>query len=130
MKLIIAGSRSLKDSKLIDKAIAYAGIKTEDIDEVISGEAPGIDTLGKNWAKARGIHVEPFPADWENLKVKPCIVGENQYGKYNKLAGFNRNQKMAEYADKLLAITNGSSGTADMIERMEKLGKQYWVYEI
>jgi len=58
------------------------------------------------------------------------VVKENKYGKYNALAGFNRNQQMAEYADVLIAIIkNNSSGTRDMIDRMNKLNKKVYVYD-
>jgi hypothetical protein len=49
------------------------------------------------------------------------VVKENKFGKYNAMAGFQRNEEMALYADALIAITNGSPGTANMIE----LARQY-----
>ena len=75
--------------------------------------------------------IHSLPHDWKNIDVPIVVVKENKYGKYNALAGFNRNQQMAEYADVLIAIIkNNSSGTRDMIERMNKLNKKVYVLEV
>ena len=130
MKCIIAGSRNITDRTLIDKAINASGWVNE-IDEVVSGKASGVDTLGEMWADTHNITIKSFPADWKNIDVPIVVVKENKYGKYNALAGFNRNQQMAEYADALIAIIkNNSSGTRDMIERMNKLNKKVYVLEV
>lgn len=131
MKLIIAGSRDITDPKILIKALAYAKISPQDVTEVVCGMAPGSDTLGKNWAEFNDIPVKQFPAEWNDLKSKPLYIKKGKYGEYNALAGFVRNQKMAEYADELLALwQNESPGTADMIDRMKKLNKPYAVYEV
>lgn len=131
IKLIIAGSRSINDYKLIDKAIAFAEIDITRIKEVVSGGARGIDSLAKKWAENNGIKVKVMQANWSDLDEEPCIVRKNQYGKYNALAGINRNRQMADYADALLAIWDGESkGTNHMIECMTKLEKESWVYEL
>jgi hypothetical protein len=58
-------------------------------------------------------------------------IGQNSFGKkYWKRAGAFRNQQMADYADALIAITNGSSGTADMIERAKKKGLTIFIKEL
>ena len=108
MRLIIAGSRHLSlDVEGIQAFINYLGI--ENITEVVCGKAKGIDTSGELWAKANGIPVQPFPAEWD------------QYG---KAAGHIRNKAMAEYGDELLIIWNQKSrGSANMIQNMDKLGK-------
>lgn len=131
MKLIIAGSRSIHSYKLIDRAIKFAGIDIDQITEVVSGCAPGIDSLAIKWAENHDIKVKKFPADWKNIKTKPCKIKQNKYGKYNALAGLNRNKDMQKYADALLAIWDGvSMGTSHMIECMQELDKKYWVYEL
>ena len=131
MKLIIAGSRNINEYNLINKAIAFAGIDVEDITEIVSGCAKGIDSLAVAWAKNHGIPVCKMPADWSNLEADPCLVKTNQYGDYNALAGLVRNKEMGQYADALLAIWDGESrGTKQMIEYMEELSKQFWVYEL
>jgi len=131
-KLIIVGSRTISDMKVLEKAISFFKIKIEDIEEVISGTAYGVDKLGEWFAEKYNIPVKQFPAKWNDLETKPVFIKENQHGPYNCLAGIVRNREMAKYGDKLLAImvSEGSSGTENMIEEMEKLGKPVDVYEV
>ena len=119
LKVIIAGSRTITDLSLVYKTIEDSGFE---IDIVVSGCAKGIDSLGELWAEENGIVVKKFPADWKDLITPPVKIKTNGYGQYNALAGFARNQKMADYADALIAITTGSPGTRDMIERANKAG--------
>ena len=140
MRVIIAGGRDFSDYNLLDKQInkifkqlsdegyltGYIENDTTDI-EIISGTANGADKLGEKFAQDYGIRVKRFPADWNNLDTKPCIIKTNQYGKYNVLAGHNRNERMAKYASKddelgvLIAFWDGkSTGTKNMIKLAEK----------
>lgn len=90
-------------------AIDAAIRKHHKVTEVVSGGAMGADSLGEAWANRRDKPITRFPADW------------NQHG---KAAGPIRNAQMADYADCLLAVWDGTSrGTADMIEQMRKRGK-------
>lgn len=130
MRLIIAGgrdfidyealkSRVLKELKKLCKNEVYAGSPLE----IVGGEAPGADTLGKEFAKEFGIPFVAFPAKWNNLAAVPCAIGIRKDGsEYNKLAGHNRNQEMADYASEELGVLiafwdDKSSGTKDMISR-------------
>jgi hypothetical protein len=122
MKVIIAGSRQIKDPIHLRRAldfytspIAYPDPTTcPIITEVVCGEARGADTLGKEWAMRKGIPVKSFPADWD---------------KYGKRAGYLRNIDMAEYADQLIALLFlrgglvGTRGTANMIHLMQNMDK-------
>ena len=135
-RVIIAGSRSLKDLDLIQKAVDFAGLRGK-ITEVVSGCAPGIDTLAITWATQNGLKdkIKRMPADWKKIDgLPPAQIGINKYGKYNKKAGYDRNQAMADYVGPkgaLIAIYDGSSaGTADMIERAQKIGMKVSVYEV
>lgn len=65
---------------------------------VIEGGARGADALGRQWAQTRGLPVQTFPADWDNLGRK---------------AGFLRNQAMAQQAHALVAFPGGR-GTQHM----------------
>lgn len=111
MKLIIAGSRWIKDKRHLRDAFSFTGWDWE-VTEVVCGMAAGADTLGKEWAEKNGIPVKPFPAAWRDKD-----------GSFDRSAGFKRNELMAQYADALLALWDGeSSGTADMIKRARKHG--------
>ena len=106
MKLIIAGSRDFNDYFLMCKSIALLGFK---IDEVVCGGARGADSLGEKWAFEHLVSIKYFLADWDNE---------------GRAAGINRNHKMGDYADYLIAFWDGKSpGTRDMITYMQQLGK-------
>lgn len=113
MKLIIAGSRNLKMSHELLEMLLYNMInKTPD--EIVSGTARGIDSIGEDIAQDKEIAVKRFPADWD---------------KHGKAAGHIRNKEMAEYADALLLIWDGESkGSANMKMNMQKLNKP--IYEV
>lgn len=132
-KLIIAGNRNINDFKILNKAIFYANIKPEEIEEVVSGCSSGVDKMGEIWAKNNNIKIKEFPAMWEDLESQPVYIKTRRDGTtYNALAGFARNKKMAQYADKLLAILppENSPGTKNMIEEMKSINKPVIVYEI
>jgi hypothetical protein len=103
MKTIIAGSRTIFDFKVLKAGLRlFEREQPEPISEVVCGTAIGIDSLGRTWARSQGIPVKEFPANWDL---------------YGKRAGYLRNAQMAEYADALLAIWDGSSkGTRHMID--------------
>lgn len=99
-RVIVAGSRSFGDYELLAKTLDALHEEIGDF-ELVSGTAHGADRLGEQWAKARGLSVKRFPADWE---------------KYGRGAGYRRNEQMAQYATHLVAFWDGQSkGTAHMI---------------
>ena len=114
-RVIIAGSRKFNDYQKLLETLDELGIhliNSIDSVEIISGHAPGADTLGERFADAYGYPLKIFPADWD---------------KYGKAAGPIRNEQMAKYAAEtdrgiLIAFPIGESkGTRNMI----KLAKQY-----
>lgn len=106
MKTIIAGSRNIAESRLLHD-ILDAWHKTMKITEVVSGTAKGIDKLGETWAMVHGIPVKQFRPNWD--------AGPK--------GGPERNQKMADYAECLIAFSvNESRGTADMIRKAKEKG--------
>lgn len=111
MRTIIAGSRTLNDYRIVAQAMSEFA---EEVTEVVSGCASGVDQLGEQWAKNHPVRLARFPADWE---------------KYGKSAGPIRNRQMAEYADALVAIWDGKSrGTKNMIEEAKKRGLIVFVF--
>jgi hypothetical protein len=104
MKVIIAGSRTINDIELVEKAIKESGFE---ITEVVSGCCEGVDTQGELWALKNGIPVKQFPADWD---------------RYGRQAGVIRNKEMVNYADALVAVHNGSKGTRHTIDYAKRKG--------
>lgn len=107
MKVIIAGSRNIENYQLVENIINDVRVTLlRDITEIVCGMARGVDLLGLDYATNHNIPVKKFPAEWN---------------KYGKSAGYRRNEKMADYADYLIAIWDGKSkGTKHMIDIANK----------
>jgi len=117
MKLIIAGSRTIKQYHLIESFINQTIQENNlEITEVVSGTCKGPDLLGENWAVKNGVPVKRFPPNWRL---------------YGLSAGIIRNHQMGDYADILIAFWDGKShGTKDMIDYATKKNLQVFVKEI
>ncbi len=114
MKLIIAGSRSITDINEIYQALIKYDFDLDEIKEVVSGTANGVDKLGEQFAKQCNIKIKRFPANWN---------------KYGKGAGYIRNKQMAKYGNVLLSVWDGKSkGSKNMIDEMNSLSKKVYVY--
>lgn len=112
MKTIIAGTRTFQNYDSLKTRIDAYREKNE-ITEIISGGAKGVDSLAERYAVEHSIPFKLFPADWD---------------KNGKAAGPMRNREMAEYSEVLLAVWDGSSkGTKNMISEMHRVKKQVYV---
>lgn len=113
MKLIIAGSRGIVCPVTLRAAILWSGWRDQ-VTEVVSGMARGVDRLGVLWAEEQGLPVASFYARWK-------VFGHD--------AGFIRNEDMARYGDALLAVWDGASGgTSHMIRCAKDRGLPVRVY--
>lgn len=135
MKLIIAGSRSITNYAIVRAAIIESGLWGQygKAIEVVSGKAPGVDTLGEEFAKRAGLRKpHEFPAAWDDIKAKGAVVRYTRGGKpYNAVAGHWRNEKMAQMADEALVVWDGkSTGSLDMLHRMIELHKPVYLYPL
>ena len=84
---------------------------------IVSGGAPGADSLGERYAKERGLAVERYPADWS---------------KHGKAAGPIRNEQMASVADALIAFPlegAANRGTYNMVRLAKERDLQVRVIE-
>lgn len=125
MKLIIAGARNFHDEVFLRKGVADFILEelTEGEElEIFVGGATGADALGADFAKDQGLPYRVFPARWDDLNAKPCLIKSRPDGTlYNSLAGPNRNREMAELATHCICFWNGKSpGTANMIQTAKK----------
>jgi hypothetical protein len=133
MKLIIAGSRSITSYDTVKRALIESGLWAEHgkAIEVVSGKAKGVDTLGEEIAKKAGLKIHDFPADWDNIKAPGAVVKKNSRGKYNVMAGIQRNHDMGDFADAALVVWDGvSTGSLDMATYMASLGKRSIVFPV
>ena len=106
MKLAIVGSRGIEHVDL-DKYV------DQDVDEIVSGGAIGVDACAAQYAKSRSLKLTEFLP---------------QYERYGRGAPIVRNKAIVDYADKVLVFWNGSSkGTQSVIKYAQKTGKRYEV---
>lgn len=112
MIVVIAGGRDIEVTDgQIKEAIEKSGFE---VTEIVSGGARGADSCGERYAKANGISVKIFKAEWD---------------KYKGLAGPKRNLQMAMYGDALILFWDGKSkGSSNMKARMVGLKKP--IYEV
>ena len=109
MKLLIAGSRSIKD-------FDFTPYIPEDVTEIISGGADGIDTLAEKYA--------------DKHKLSKHIL-RPEYSKYGKAAPILRNHVMVDLADAVLIIWDGRSrGTLSTINYAKEKDKELTLINI
>lgn len=106
--IMIGGSRSIKAINFdyfIDK---------NNVAQVISGGAIGIDKLAEDWAKRNKIDFQAYLAQWD---------------KFGKRAGMLRNKDMIDAADVCYFFWDGKSpGTKQAIEYAANLDREYYVH--
>ena len=95
MKVAVIGSRGIKLDNLGDYL-------PDDLTEIVSGGAKGVDTTAREYATENGIKLTEFLP---------------KYSRYKRGAPLKRNIQIAEYADKVLAFWDGKSrGTKFVID--------------
>lgn len=103
MKVAIIGSRNITSFNLTPHI-------PEDVTQIVSGGAVGIDTLARNYAISHGIELLEFLPEYE---------------KYGRSAPIIRNKKIIEASDIILAIWDGKSrGTLFSINNAKQRGKK------
>lgn len=99
MRVAVIGSRGLSISNLEEYL-------PQDVTEIISGGARGVDTSAKMYALTHGIKLTEFLP---------------QYEKYGRAAPLKRNITIIENADLVLAFWDGTShGTKFVIDHCKK----------
>jgi len=105
MKAIVAGGRDYKWNAK-DYLLLHEIVVEYSIDEIVSGMATGIDSMGIKYAHENDIKLHECPAEW---------------GKYGRAAGPIRNGYMAYYSD-MLIVWPGGRGTKNMIKQAKEAG--------
>jgi hypothetical protein len=111
MKTIIAGGR---DYLLQDDDVSKLDSIKDQITQVVSGAAKGVDACGELWARQNNIPIKMFPADWKS---------------YGKKAGYLRNKQMAEYADACVLFCGGK-GTQMMFDLATEYGLKIYDFRL
>ena len=99
MKLAVIGSRNLVIEDLGDYV-------SQEVTEIVSGGAKGIDCCAAEFARSRGLKLTEFLPE---------------YQVYGRAAPIKRNERIVDYADEVLAFWDGESkGTLSAIKYCEK----------
>ncbi len=107
MKVAVIGSRELKVNNL-EKYLP------EEVTEIVSGGARGIDTSAREYALKN------------NIKLKEFLP---EYEKYGRSAPLKRNIQIIDYADMVLAFWDGKSrGTKFVIDNCKRIGKRVRIF--
>jgi predicted Rossmann-fold nucleotide-binding protein len=104
--VLACGSRTWTDAETIRRRLGQLRVDHGDI--VITGGAPGADTIAGSVAYRLGLHVATMPALWHV---------------HGKTAGPWRNAAMFRLRpDLVIAFSHGTRGTQDTIERARVAG--------
>lgn len=109
MKIAIVGSRNYPNKQDVVRYVKSLPHGTM----IISGGAMGPDTWAEEAALVRGLETMIFKPEWD---------------KWGKSAGFRRNADIVMAADKVVAFTTGSKGTANTMELARRYGKELEVH--
>ena len=123
MKVVVAGSRGITEYWKVETALLAhwpndSSPKHCD-GELVTGGANGVDSNAEQFAEKHDIECTLFdPYNAEETAT------EYSYNQYFGQAFLKRNEEMAEYGDRLIAVWDGeSNGTRHMIDAMLDEGK-------
>ena len=104
MKLLIVGSRSIKDFDLSPHIPA-------DVDTIISGGADGVDSLAEKYA--------------DEHRLSKYII-RPRYDIYGRAAPLKRNEQMVDMSDSVLIVWDGrSKGAQYTLKYSQKVNKPF-----
>lgn len=109
--VLVCGGRDYDKEMFLRMALNALG-EAIAIQEVIQGEAPGADSMARDWAMESWYNVASFPADW---------------ARYGRGAGPKRNAQMLEYMlstglKPLVVAFGGGRGTDNMVKQASAVG--------
>jgi hypothetical protein len=109
VRVAVVGSRTIQDKEFVFQQLDYylSRLMKDYKVIIVSGGADGIDKLSEKFAEERKLKTEIYFPDWDL---------------HGKSAGFLRNTQIVEKSDYLIAITTGSKGTQDTINKAIKRG--------
>ena len=133
IRIGVVGCRNFNNYEFIKNYINRFLNKNNTIHEdviIVSGGAKGVDTLAERYAIEYNIPIDIYKAEWNNFN-HPCKIKHNENGKYNALAGFNRNKDIVKNSDIILAFWDGKSkGTENTIMVADDLNKNCIIIEL
>ena len=113
MIVLVCGGRDFTDRDLVYRTMDKVLDKYPDGLLLVTGAAPGADTLAEEWCKAREVMYLGVPARWK---------------KYGRSAGPQRNKLMRDmWEPKACVAFKGGDGTKGMIKLMREVGIEPWL---
>jgi len=107
MRLAVVGSRSLS-------RVDITGYIPDNVTEIVSGGALGIDACAKDYAEGHGMMLTEYLP---------------QYARFGRSAPLKRNRDIVVYAEEVLIFWDGCSrGTAQVISLCRTMNKPHTVY--
>ncbi|MCE2711469.1 MAG: DUF2493 domain-containing protein [Cryomorphaceae bacterium] len=121
MKLAVIGSRSFNEQTVFD-TILEDFLRNKSIPTIlVSGKAPGVDTLAEKWASRKGVPTRIFEPKYEKFPKRERRWRANK----------ERNTEIAEFCEVLLAFWDmRSTGTKDTLIKALDLNKTVYIYNI
>ena len=112
MKLAVIGTKKFTDFNFLTTTLE----KIPDIEMIISGGAPGTDTLAKQYAIQNKIEFLEFPSD---------------YKKFGDKAKHIRDKLIVEECDEIIAFWDGEcEGTKYTMDYAKQLGKPVTLIQV
>jgi len=107
LKVLVCGGRDFSDADFIhtelDRLRAQYGFDT-----IIEGDARGVDRIAGEWARARGVELIEFPANWKDEGRHAALI---------------RNERMLQEGKPDLVIAfPGGGGTSHTCWKAEQAG--------
>jgi predicted Rossmann fold nucleotide-binding protein DprA/Smf involved in DNA uptake len=112
LKIAIIGSREFKNLHLVSSLCSLLPSDTE----LVSGGAKGIDKTAEDYFRFSSKHC-----------IEPKIFLPN-YALLGFLAPTERNKLIANYAEIVVAFSNGSSGTANCLQHARNYKKKIYIF--
>ncbi len=105
-RVAVGGSRNVDSIELVAEVLDQ--ILIED-DIILSGNAPGADRMGEEYAKQRGMECKIIPSEWNKHGLKATMM---------------RNEVILKAADFVICFWDGQSeGTKHMIDIAKRAKK-------
>jgi hypothetical protein len=107
LKVVVCGGREFKDAGFIYAELDRLHMEYG-FDTMLEGDARGVDRIAGEWARARGMELVEFPADWANDGRHAALI---------------RNERMLrEGKPDLVVAFPGGGGTWHTCSHAEALG--------
>lgn len=105
-KVAVGGSRSIDSQEMVEAVLDQLLLEG---DIILSGNAPGVDRMGEEYARKRGLEVKIIPCEWDKHGFKATMM---------------RNEVLLKSSDFVICFWDGrSEGTRHMLDIAKRARK-------